>query len=116
MRAVGGRIVNVSTGGAIYGETDLIPTPETVEPLPEAPYGQSKFCAERYLRPVHAALRDAAARCGSATSTARARTRSARRGSSRSSAAAWSAASARSSTATAARRATTSSSPTWSAR
>ena len=49
VRSVGGRIINVSTGGAIYGETDLIPTPETVEPLPEAPYGQSKFCAERYL-------------------------------------------------------------------
>ncbi len=43
------RLVNTSTGGAIYGEAELIPTPETVEPLPEAPYGQSKFCAERYL-------------------------------------------------------------------
>jgi len=42
------RVLNVSTGGAIYGETETIPTPETVEPLPEAPYGQSKFCAERY--------------------------------------------------------------------
>jgi UDP-glucose 4-epimerase len=48
-KAVGARLINVSTGGAIYGETDVIPTPETVEPLPEAPYGQSKFCAERYL-------------------------------------------------------------------
>jgi UDP-glucose 4-epimerase len=27
-----------------------IPTPETVEPSPEAPYGQSKYCAERYVR------------------------------------------------------------------
>jgi nucleoside-diphosphate-sugar epimerase len=43
------RVINVSTGGAIYGDTDIIPTPETVEPLPEAPYGQSKYCAERYL-------------------------------------------------------------------
>ncbi len=42
------RVVNISTGGAIYGTTDLIPTPETVEALPEAPYGQSKYCAERY--------------------------------------------------------------------
>jgi UDP-glucose 4-epimerase len=49
VRAVEGRVINVSTGGAIYGDTELIPTPETVEPLPEAPYGQSKFCAERYL-------------------------------------------------------------------
>jgi UDP-glucose 4-epimerase len=44
-----GRVVFASTGGAIYGETDLLPTPETAEPLPMAAYGQSKFCAERYL-------------------------------------------------------------------
>lgn len=43
------RLVFASTGGAIYGETDVLPTPETVEPLPMAGYGQSKFCAERYL-------------------------------------------------------------------
>jgi UDP-glucose 4-epimerase len=43
------RVVNTSTGGAIYGEADVMPTPETVEPRPMAAYGQSKFCAERYL-------------------------------------------------------------------
>ena len=43
------RVVFSSTGGAIYGDTDVLPTPETVEPLPMAAYGQSKFCAERYL-------------------------------------------------------------------
>ncbi|MEA2220041.1 MAG: UDP-glucose 4-epimerase [Solirubrobacteraceae bacterium] len=49
-RAAGaGRVVFSSTGGAIYGETDLLPTPETVTPLPMAAYGQSKYCAERYL-------------------------------------------------------------------
>jgi UDP-glucose 4-epimerase len=49
-RAAGARrVVFSSTGGAIYGETDVLPTPETVEPLPMAAYGQSKFCAERYL-------------------------------------------------------------------
>ena len=44
------RLVNTSTGGAIYGEVDpsQIPTPETMEARPLAPYGQSKFCAERY--------------------------------------------------------------------
>jgi UDP-glucose 4-epimerase len=42
------RFVNTSTGGAIYGETDQIPTSETVPPNPEAPYGTSKYCAERY--------------------------------------------------------------------
>jgi UDP-glucose 4-epimerase len=44
-----GRIVNTSTGGAIYGDADRIPTPEDETPLPMAAYGQSKFCAERYL-------------------------------------------------------------------
>src|SRR6185436_5122175 len=44
-----GRVVNTSTGGAIYGDADVIPSPETTEPLPMAAYGQSKFCAERYL-------------------------------------------------------------------
>jgi UDP-glucose 4-epimerase len=44
-----GRVVNTSTGGAIYGDADTIPSPETTPPLPMAAYGQSKFCAERYL-------------------------------------------------------------------
>jgi UDP-glucose 4-epimerase len=43
------RVVFASTGGAIYGDTDVVPTPETVEPLPMSAYGQSKYCAERYL-------------------------------------------------------------------
>jgi len=43
------RVVFSSTGGAMYGDTDVIPTPETVPPLPMSGYGQSKFCAERYL-------------------------------------------------------------------
>jgi UDP-glucose 4-epimerase len=42
------RVVNTSTGGAIYGEVDVMPTPESVEPRPMAAYGQSKYCAERY--------------------------------------------------------------------
>jgi UDP-glucose 4-epimerase len=47
-RAGVSRVVNTSTGGAIYGETDVMPTPETVDAKPMAAYGQSKFCAERY--------------------------------------------------------------------
>jgi UDP-glucose 4-epimerase len=43
------RLVFASTGGAIYGETEALPTSEAEEPLPMAGYGQSKFCAERYL-------------------------------------------------------------------
>jgi UDP-glucose 4-epimerase len=48
-RAGVGRVVNTSTGGAIYGDADQIPSPEGTTPLPMAAYGQSKFCAERYL-------------------------------------------------------------------
>jgi UDP-glucose 4-epimerase len=42
------RLVNTSTGGAIYGDADVIPTPETAETRPEAAYGQSKLSAEGY--------------------------------------------------------------------
>ena len=44
-----GRVVKISTGGAIYGDADTIPSSETTTALPMAAYGQSKFCAERYL-------------------------------------------------------------------
>jgi UDP-glucose 4-epimerase len=43
------RVVNSSTGGAIYGEGKIIPAPEDHPAEPEAPYGQSKFAAEGYL-------------------------------------------------------------------
>ena len=43
------RFVNASTGGAIYGEPEEIPAPESHPNAPEAPYGQSKFAAEGYL-------------------------------------------------------------------
>jgi UDP-glucose 4-epimerase len=42
------RVVNTSTGGAMYGDTDVMPTPESVPPRPMSAYGQSKFCAEAY--------------------------------------------------------------------
>jgi UDP-glucose 4-epimerase len=44
------RVVNTSTGGAIYGETDLVPTPETTPADPISAYGLSKQSAERYGR------------------------------------------------------------------
>jgi UDP-glucose 4-epimerase len=43
------RFVFASTGGAIYGETEVMPTPESTLPRPMAPYGTSKLCAEQYL-------------------------------------------------------------------
>ena len=48
-RAGASRVVNTSTGGAIYGDASTAPTPETEPALPMAAYGQSKYCAERYL-------------------------------------------------------------------
>jgi UDP-glucose 4-epimerase len=43
------RFVFSSTGGAIYGETDVVPTPEDHVAQPMAGYGTSKLCAEQYL-------------------------------------------------------------------
>jgi UDP-glucose 4-epimerase len=48
-KRVGARVVNSSTGGAIYGEARVIPAGEDHPAEPEAPYGQSKFAAEGYL-------------------------------------------------------------------
>ncbi|MEA2420728.1 MAG: UDP-glucose 4-epimerase [Thermoleophilaceae bacterium] len=42
------RLINTSTGGAIYGEGQIIPAPEDHPVAPESPYGLSKFCAENY--------------------------------------------------------------------
>jgi UDP-glucose 4-epimerase len=42
------RLVNSSTGGALYGDADVIPTPEDHPIRPLAPYGQSKYSAEGY--------------------------------------------------------------------
>jgi UDP-glucose 4-epimerase len=47
--AVGARVIFASTGGAIYGETALRPTPETAAARPEAPYGTAKLCGEEYV-------------------------------------------------------------------
>ena len=43
------RLVFASTGGALYGETEVIPSPEHTTVAPLAPYGTSKRCAELYL-------------------------------------------------------------------
>ena len=48
------RFLYASTGGAIYGDTDAIPTPEDIPTLPVSPYGASKLAAEVYLRTFHA--------------------------------------------------------------
>jgi UDP-glucose 4-epimerase len=42
------RLVNTSTGGGLYGDADVLPTPEDSAIRPLAPYGQSKLGAEGY--------------------------------------------------------------------
>ncbi|MFZ0178507.1 MAG: NAD-dependent epimerase/dehydratase family protein [Candidatus Dormiibacterota bacterium] len=42
------RVVFASSGGAIYGDTEVIPTPEDHPRRPESPYGTAKLCAEEY--------------------------------------------------------------------
>ena len=42
------RVVNTSTGGAIYGETSTVPTPETEPARPLSAYGLGKRTAEEY--------------------------------------------------------------------
>lgn len=48
-RAGVGRVVYTSTGGAAYGDTDVLPTPEDHPTRASSPYGVSKTAGERYL-------------------------------------------------------------------
>ncbi|MCI5064988.1 GDP-mannose 4,6-dehydratase [bacterium] len=41
-------LVMISTGGAMYGETDRVPTPESSDPAPESLYGLHKRFGELY--------------------------------------------------------------------
>ena len=48
------RVVFVSSGGVVYGEPELRPTPETAPKAPRSPYGVTKLAAEYYLYYYHA--------------------------------------------------------------
>ncbi len=48
-RAGVSRVVYVSSGGAVYGDTDRLPTPEEHPARPASPYGIGKLIAEHYL-------------------------------------------------------------------
>lgn len=43
------RVIYSSSGGAGYGDTEAIPTPETHPSLPSSPYGVSKVAMEHYV-------------------------------------------------------------------
>lgn len=47
------KIVFASTGGALYGDADEMPTPETYSTKPICPYGVAKLCVEQYLHYYH---------------------------------------------------------------
>jgi UDP-glucose 4-epimerase len=49
----GSRVVFSSTGGALYGDADVMPTPETAPAWPVSPYGISKLSIEHYLYGFH---------------------------------------------------------------
>jgi UDP-glucose 4-epimerase len=51
---VGSRVVFASTGGALYGDAEVIPTPETAPAWPLSPYGIAKLAFEHYLFGFHA--------------------------------------------------------------
>jgi UDP-glucose 4-epimerase len=46
-----------STGGAIYGNADILPTSEGYKELPISPYGVSKLAFEKYLNYYHEAYK-----------------------------------------------------------
>src|SRR6476620_8435310 len=48
------RVIFASSGGVVYGDPAVIPTPETAPKLPISPYGVSKLSGEYYLRAIGA--------------------------------------------------------------
>ena len=48
-RAAVARLVFASSGGAIYGDCETVPTPESQPTRPASPYGVAKLAAERYI-------------------------------------------------------------------
>jgi UDP-glucose 4-epimerase len=47
------KIIFTSSGGAIYGDAEIIPTPENYSPAPVSPYGINKLAFENYLYFYH---------------------------------------------------------------
>ncbi len=47
------KVIFISSGGALYGEPDVIPADEDHPVRPLSPYGTSKLCFEQYLGTFH---------------------------------------------------------------
>jgi len=47
------KFIFASTGGAIYGDANIIPTPENYPEFPLSPYGIEKLTTEKYLNYYH---------------------------------------------------------------
>jgi len=43
------KIIFASSGGEVYGDAKIIPTPESYQPRPVSPYGIAKLTVEKYL-------------------------------------------------------------------
>ena len=48
------RVIFASSGGVVYGDPEVVPTPETAPKGPISPYGVSKLSGEYYLRALGA--------------------------------------------------------------
>lgn len=48
------RVIFASSGGVVYGDPEVIPTPETAPKQPVSPYGVSKLAGEYYMRALGA--------------------------------------------------------------
>lgn len=48
------RVVFASSGGVLYGDSEVVPTPETAPKLPVSPYGVSKLAGEHYMHALGA--------------------------------------------------------------
>jgi UDP-glucose 4-epimerase len=47
------KLIFTSTGGAVYGDASVIPTPETYTEAPISPYGVAKLAVDKYLHQFH---------------------------------------------------------------
>lgn len=47
------RFIFISSGGAMYGDAPILPTPEETHPTPLSPYGLAKYIGEQYVQLYH---------------------------------------------------------------